>query len=488
MVTTAFTATVQRGSLTGDLTLNVGSQFFVRLATAVTALYAARILGPEQFGLWAVLQVVFLYTAQGHCGTVNAMMREVPLAQARGDLATARRLVNSTWGFVTASSLIVAAAAGGVVWHLFSPGTGDSRLVAIGSIVMVLVQSQSVFFQFYCRAYSSFVVLASFNIAQVLITLPLCFWLVPLLGVAGYLFALTAGFCIIPVAVATRPGIRLRFSRVDWARLLTIGLPMLPGTLMLYLNMSLERLVLASGVSALAVGIFAAGAFFFQVGGTLWELVIYTWYSRLAELYGSTGKSEAVVGALADVIPGAVWLSSSLQGALFVVLPFVLTRLLPEYSRSIAVAQVLVLTINLWGTAQMLSFAMTIIGRQKQAMGLQGIFIAAKVSLLATAVALFKDPQWAAAASFVALVIYLVSTLQWWKRTAQSDVVPLYRIAMLWSAPVAIAAFCSRNVLPNLRETGFRLVLYVGIVGAASLAVHRHTHIFRRLSLWWCAA
>jgi O-antigen/teichoic acid export membrane protein len=468
--------------------LNVGSQFLVRIVTAVSALYAARVLGPAQFGVWAVLQVLFMYTAQGHCGTVNAMMREVPLAQARNDSATAQRLVNNTWGFVTLSSVLVAALSALGVWWMRVPGLERWGVVVIGSAWLVLVQMQAVFFQFYCRAYARFKLLAGFSAAQALITLPLCFWWIPRWGIAGYLFALSAGFSIIPAAVITRPGIKLEFSRTEWLRLLNVGLPMLPGSLMLYLNMSLERIVLASSVSAVAAGMFAAGAFFFQIGGTLWELVIYTWYSRLAALYGESGKVESLASVLREVMPGAIWMSSLAQGAVFLVLPFGMRLLLPEYAHSIAVAQVLVLAVNLWGIAQFLSFSLTIIGRQKQSAAMQGVFLGVKLVLLVLVSAIFKDAMAVAVASVVALAGYAIGALLWWKKVAGRSVVPIWKSVALWGGPVVAALMCrgwSPAVTAN--ETVLRVLAYVGIAGSASVLMNRRSRTFRRLYAWGAA-
>jgi O-antigen/teichoic acid export membrane protein len=477
----------ERRSLSADLVLNVGSQFLVRIVTAVSALYAARVLGPAQFGVWAVLQVLFMYTAQGHCGAVNAMMREVPLAQARNDNATAQRLVNNTWGLVTLSSVLVAALSTAGLWWMRARGVERWGVIVAASALLVLVQMQSVFFQFYCRAYATFKLLAFFSTAQALITLPLCFWWIPRWGIAGYLFALSVGFSVIAVAVITRPGIRLEFSWPEWASLLRIGLPMLPGTLMLYLNMSIERIVLASGVSAIATGIFAAGAFFFQIGGTLWELVIYTWYSRLAALYGETGEEKSLVRVLREVIPGALWLSSLLQGALFLVLPFGLRLLLPEYLHSIVVAQILVLAVNLWGIAQFLSFSLTIIGRQKQSALLQGTFLVLKLCLLVFVAAIFQDVMAVAVASVVALLIYAVGALLWWKRVAGQSVIPLWQSVVLWGGPAVAALVCQGSSSATGTETAFRVVAYFGLAASASFLMARRSRAFRRLYAWSAA-
>jgi O-antigen/teichoic acid export membrane protein len=474
----------RRGSLGSDLVLNVGSQFALRVVTAVTALYAARVLGPARFGTWAVLQVLFLYTAQGHFGTVNAMMREVPMALSRGKAQAAQELVNSSWGFVTLSSVVVAIASGAVTWWMRVPGESGWNLVVIGSVLLVLLQLQSTFFQFYCRAYGSFRVLAGFNLAQAGVTLPLCFWLVRRMGIGGYLLALCAGFAVISVAVVTRPGLKLRFSPTDWKRLLGIGLPMLPGSLMLYLNMSLERVVLAYGVSTAAVGVFVAGAFFFQIGGTLWELLIYTLYSRLAELYSATGEIDFLAAALRGAIPGAVWVSSIAQGALFITLPYALARMLPEYSQSGTVAQVLVLVMNVWGIAQLLNFSMTIIGGERSSLALQGVFVVVKLALLGGAVALSGDPVSAAVASFVSLVFYAGHSWWWWRKVAGVDLGSLREVVALWALPSGIAVICGWNLQPDIWDVIFRAIAYAAIVSVLSLAVQKKSNALGRL--WAC--
>src|SRR5712692_8763352 len=103
------TLSVRDKNIASDLFYNVGSQVFNRLVVGLLAVYAARVLGPKQFGLWAVLQVLLLYTAQGHLGVANAMMRDVPIANRRGEHSLVRELVEGAWGFVFLSSLVVSA-------------------------------------------------------------------------------------------------------------------------------------------------------------------------------------------------------------------------------------------------------------------------------------------------------------------------------------------------------------------------------------------
>lgn len=474
-----------QGSLKADLIYNVGSQVFLRVATAITALYAARVLGPEQFGVWAVLQVLFMYTAQGHFGTVNAMMREVPVAEARGEHDSAQRIVNSTWGFVTVSSVVVGGCTGAIVLWLY-PGADRITSVILGSVWLVVVQLQSVFFQFYCRACSTFKVMALFSTSQGLITLALTWWLVPRLGITGYLIAIAGGFSLILIAISTRPGIRLEFHTGQWRKLLTVGLPMLPGTLMLYLNISMERLALASALSALAVGVFAAAAFVFQFGATIWELVIYTWYSRLAATYGKTGQTASVAAVMGELLPGAIWASSAVQGALYLVLPPLMVHLLPNYGGCVPVAQVLILGMNLWGIGQFLSFALTIIGRQKRSMALQIGFLALKFVALVVAITTFRSVYAVAVASVLALITYACCAWLEWRRLSAFALPAAGSLVVLWLAPIAAALICSRatGTDASFRGTATCFMFYAVAISFGSALLEKRGKMLSALFAW----
>ncbi len=471
-------------SLRSDLVFNMGSQMLLRIVTAVTALYAARVLGPSRFGLWAMLQVLFMYTAQGHFGVVNAMMRDVPTALARGEMDEARGVTDTSWTFVSVCSVPISLCAAGVVWCCIGPMSTERMLIVIGTAWLVAVQLQSVFFQFYCRGYGKFRLLAGASVLQAMLLLPLCFYLIPRYGIAGYLFALSAGFTVITVTVMIRPDLHWGLSKTRLVRLIAVGLPMLPSSLMLYLNMSVERIALST-LGAAAVGVFVAGAFFFQTGVTIWELVIYTWYGRLARLYGQTNSIDSVIKAFREIIPGALWVTSLLQGAAYILLPITLQRLLPEYVPSIAVSQVLVVAINLWGIAQLLSFCMAIVGRQKRAAMVQSAFLVLKLLAVLVAVMYVRQVQTVALASAAAVGVYLILTYLEWKRISGHAIDSITKWAVLWTIPNGIAVACSS--LLGTERSLLACVVYLLVVGGASLCLHTKSVAFRQLYAWGTA-
>lgn len=348
--------------------LYLSSQIATRIVSAMLGVYAARVLGPQQLGLWAVFQIVYLYTAQAHLGTVNAMLREVPVALAEHDEQRARNLVETTWGFVWTVAATSSCAVGLAVWLLFGTSDPHAAVLTIACAVLAFVQLHSVFFNFYCFAFSALTKLSIATLTQQLLTTIACVLLLARYGVAGYLLSMAIGFSVMWVAtfVGPLPRLRPRICFKTCRGLVAVGLPMLPGALMLYFGTTLDRLFVASRLGVTALGFFTVGAFLFQFGAALWDMAIYTVYARLAALHAAADKNpETIAQLMGKLLPGAMWVSSALQGLLVIGAPLVIRSVLPGYGTCIGLAQILVLAINLFGAGQLFTSNLTVIGRER---------------------------------------------------------------------------------------------------------------------------
>jgi len=80
----------------GQTLLYSSSTLFFQLARFATFLVAAKLLGPETYGLWMALWLVIAYGINAHLGVLNGLNREVPFARGRRrpELAVAIRGVS----------------------------------------------------------------------------------------------------------------------------------------------------------------------------------------------------------------------------------------------------------------------------------------------------------------------------------------------------------------------------------------------------------
>jgi hypothetical protein len=190
----------------------------------------------------------------------------------------------------------------------------------------------------------------------------------------------------------------------------------------------------------------------------------------------------ALAKAMGEFLPIAIWVSSLCQGVLLVILPYAMTRILPTYGQSVAIAEVLVTVVNLWGIAQFLSFALTIIDRQKRSVALQTIFLLIKLALVIGALLLRHDPVAVALASALALVVYAgMSWLQW--GSLASAVFPQVGFAaVLWATPALVAGLLSRlSPGVSLTNTLGMLTVYAMCMAVLTCLLHKPIGLRRGL-------
>lgn len=426
--------------------LYLSSQVATRVAAALLGVYAARVLGPRQLGLWAVFQIVYLYTAQAHLGTVNAMLREVPIARARHNESRAREIVEEAWGFVWVSSIVTGLTTASIVWLMFDRSEMNALLLSAACGLLAFFQLHSVFFNFYCFSYSELAKLAIAILVQQLVTTVGCVMFLKSYGVTGYLAAMAVGFSAMWIAnlFGPLPRLRPRFSAREWRGLIVIGLPMLPGALMLYFGTSLDRIFVASRLGVTALGVFTVAAFFFQFGAALWDVAINTTYAKLASLYARANSDPERLGTLiADVLPGLLWLSSVVQGTLYIGAPLVIGVILPQYVSSIIAAQILVLAINLFGAGQFLTSTLTVIGRERISVAVRLFGLLVRVVSLLIALAASRSLAGIAAGILVGQLGYATLAFLVVRRFAR---VPLKSAAVAlgaWGIGSGAAVLCS---------------------------------------------
>jgi len=75
----------------------------------LTALGAAKILGPGVYGLWNMLNLILTYGRLAHLGVINAMNRDVPLFKGKRDFQRVEEIRRASLGFMSLSTIVATA-------------------------------------------------------------------------------------------------------------------------------------------------------------------------------------------------------------------------------------------------------------------------------------------------------------------------------------------------------------------------------------------
>jgi len=247
----------KRESIAQNLTHYTLSVFFRTIVSFLNTVIRPRLLNPQWFGLWSLLNVIPSYSSYLHLGSREYMRFAVPRLLAQGDREAVHRIESSVFWGALIPNLGVAAAL--VVLAAISRFETDLR---IGLVAMAVLTVLTCVYE-YCAALMKgrqmFRVLARGvylrNSAQLLLSVLLMFYF----GVYGLFIALPSALIIALLYLRTcYPFERVgRFSLPVYYEMVREGYPLAVSGFLLTLMVTAGRLLVAGYLTTEEVGYYA---------------------------------------------------------------------------------------------------------------------------------------------------------------------------------------------------------------------------------------
>lgn len=311
----------------------------------VVNLVVARWVGPDEFGVWNALNLLLLYGVVVSLGVPNGMNRDVPIYMGRQDNENAASLIQNSFWF----TLLVISGGGCVI-----------TLVSFSSLVKVEFQSSLhwmgllfaswmlyQFFQLRLKCLIRFHLMSMqqivFAVLLPLLVLPLAYiWRVP-----GYVIgqALTAVILCILIASVTsfRPSLTL-----DWSvlrPLIKAGFPIMVAGLLYSLLTTVDRWMTLKFLGVEQLGHYTLAILCVSVLSLFPAVIGQQMYPRMAFRYGETHDIHSLQPLVIkqSLIATAVTLPVVL--ATYILLPYLVQYILPDYAIGIIPARILLVGI-----------------------------------------------------------------------------------------------------------------------------------------------
>lgn len=356
---------VDAGLYTGGNVLYQGARFVVYLV-------AARVLGPELYGLWnGLLLVLTNGVSYGHGGVLNAMNREVPYNLGRQAPEANRRIVDTSFTI----ALIVAAllAIGCLVLSATLPLAPATRFGWRMLALLILLQQVQVFFELLLRSHSRFRVVALEQAGLAVLLLIVVTGLTVALGFPGFLWGQAASYLLVSLLLLRYAPVRPRL-RWDWREamnLARIGFPIMAVGFTYGMLTSLDRVMIISWLGKEALGLYSLA---FMAYGTMMLIprsVSQMVYPRLAETYGRTGDPVALRRLVYHPLKLLALLMGPLLVLTFVAGPWLIRILLPEYVGGIPAFHITLVAVFFLSYMGTLGNLLNTVNRQRQYLLLQ---------------------------------------------------------------------------------------------------------------------
>ncbi|HEY6936702.1 MAG TPA: hypothetical protein VI424_06095 [Terriglobales bacterium] len=400
---------------------------------AITGFLVARVLFPNEYGLWSLFAVVLFYSAQLHLGSINLMHKEVPFFLASKDSAAAQQVTNfaftlSLTNCVFAAVLICAAA---LLWR--PAGVSLLQLLLLASLV--ISQELFIFVNYWLRAYQRFSVLSGYLNLYACCNLAL----VAGLGWWKHLTGVLLGYVITSAGVALcfifRQHIRVayRLRMPDW-KSLGKAFQLLLWTMMFILLTTVDRVFISWRLGMLALGLFGVSLLLSNLVYNTADVVLQVLFPTASSLAGSDQSPQRIAHLLLNSARSLSYILAVALGLGFLLLPAVVPVLLPRYTLGIPAARIVCLGLAPLVLAQLLSVSPVVSGKLKLCLLLQAAVLTVKtISLFA-----LRNPHLAdvALVSSLANVLYLLAMLA----TIPASIWERYRSLASVAAPWLLVA------------------------------------------------
>jgi O-antigen/teichoic acid export membrane protein len=300
----------------------------------LTSLVAAAVIGPADWGVWFVVNLVIVYGSLTHLGSPNGMNLDVPAALGRKEEDLARRVQGAS-AAVLAVSLVAtwvaigAAAASGLV-------PIPTRLLLATGLLLTGYQAFA-FVTMVLRARMRFYGLARLQLASAL-ALPLL--AVPatyLWRLEGFIVAQAAHYLLLAAAAVLFQGVSvvfhadLRLAR----RTVEVGFPIMLVGVVFALFSTVDRWVVVAALGAESLGHYSLAILALGAVGLLPRVVSQQIYPRMAFAWSSRGDARELLRLANLQRRFALLATLPVSAVLAAAAPWGIHTFLPEYAAGI---------------------------------------------------------------------------------------------------------------------------------------------------------
>jgi O-antigen/teichoic acid export membrane protein len=320
----------------------------VRLIFKFSAsVFIARILGPNQYGFWSIIELIHKYSPVVTLGVPSGVKYEIPYWHGKNKPLKARDLENTGLFWMVGYTILLSSV--GIVYYFVSANDNLIRFAIlttmIGTGLFQLYQYLNVILLAHKKFYKSSLMYAFEGLVVLLLSIGLV-----------YSYDLYGQLLVLPFASVIMIIFYYLFYRsklkVEWVggiilRTMKIGLLMIFVGIAYMFLLTANRLIISSYLGLEAVGYFSFAmliiTLFSNLTGSLGE-VIYPYMNEHIGRYGRVDNMSKLVfmPALAKLLVIPI-----LTGVALIITPYFIKYLMPQYVASVQVCQIMLISLTL---------------------------------------------------------------------------------------------------------------------------------------------
>lgn len=379
------------------------------LVLFIVAIIAAKLAGPEQWGLITLFTLIATYSSFITLGVSNGMGIALPISIGKNELEKCKDILSTTRFALFISFLPI-----GIIqlliiifWNL----PISYWLILFGFTLSIQILT---YFKMVLRSYESFKIFALTYLTQILC---LIFGLLIIYRDFNYLVFIGSVNIIAALFVwkkTSKLSLKWSIEKETIQQILKIGLPVMSAGIVGELLLSTDRLLISIFMDNTQLGYYGFGSNFFKGIRTIGIAISMMMLPRIAKSYAKNNISDMLNYARIQQ-----WVSFILMGMAAIIVGFGLSKyipvLMPEYELSIRPSMVLLIV----GTILPFGFYPNIlntIGRQKMYLIIQIIGIIINILVSTCFIYLGYGIDGVAFGSLISILFYII-IIRWfgWK-------------------------------------------------------------------------
>lgn len=316
----------------GRMALYGSSRSVVEGLLGLRGVLLASILGPEQFGVWALFRLILNYGAVASSGLLRGL--ELEVAQQGENHAAVR----AAWGRAAFGCMLAVFGLVTLVTLTIASFSSEPWLRRLLWAVAVGLPLEGIGFYglSYLRASGSMRGFAGLELLQAALQVVLTLGLGWLYGLSGAFVGFALGNLIVLVCLAQRAPLRPTYDAERLRVMLGVGVPVAMSLLLSTMALTVDRLIVGAVLGIEALGQYAFAVSVASLGLTA-ALVVRT--VVFPDLYGRLGQAGAAAAAINGLVEATirpfVLVLALLVGGAVVVLGPLATLLLPQYAAAV---------------------------------------------------------------------------------------------------------------------------------------------------------
>lgn len=373
----------------------------------LTELLVAKLVGPEIFGIWYMLNLLLTYRSVTYFGVVNGMMLNIPILLGKQKQGEAQVYQNVAF-FVVILSVVLTSI---VLLALAYLNLSNYAAYFFPLILLFFANQYYYFIDALFLSYANFKSISKMQILCAFLFPCISVPLVYLYELSGFIIGTSLSYLGAVLIVYWKLGIsvKLQFDVPVFKKLVKIGFPIMLVGIIYTFFITVDRWMIEIMLGTEYLGIFSMAILAFGVLTILPATMARQFYSRMAFDWGRTNSKEVLKDWCRKQAKYIFYIILVTVVALLAVFPLIIRYWLPQYQDSIVpivIISIGVLSLPIsagWGDI------INILGRQKLYVIVSAVFILVNIILSYFFISIGLGISGVALATTVAFILFNIT-------------------------------------------------------------------------------